>query len=83
MTKVHKLLPKGTKTPKPAMPRQWVYTRRQAAELLGVSRDTIKTFERTGRLRAIKLNGVGSLALFKRTDLLKLIGMTERDIAGI
>ena len=82
MPKVHKLelVPKP---PKSAMPRQWLYTRRQAAALLGVSRDTIKTFERIGRLKAIKLDGVGSLALFKRTDLLKLIGMSGRDVAGL
>lgn len=82
MPKVHKLklVPK---TPKPAMPRQWVYTRRQAADLLGVSRDTIKSFERAGLLQPMKLNGVGSLALFKRTDLLEFIGMTEKDVAGL
>ena len=85
MSKVHKLkLPKATvKKPKPATPRQWVYTRRQAADLLGVSRDTIKNFEKNGQLEALKLNGLGSLALFKRTELLKLVGMTEKDVAGL
>jgi hypothetical protein len=74
---------KVTKRPKAPTKRQWLYTRRQAAELLGISIDSIKLLERRGRLKAVKLNGERSLALLKRADLILLAGLTDREVSNV
>ena len=57
---------------------QLLYTRKDAAELLGVSTQLLKRLDRAGKLEAIKLTGLeGSQVHYRLSDLKALVGIEE------
>ena len=56
----------------PPHPQQLLYSREQSANILGVSKSTIKRMERFGLLRCIRLTGLPTGQAFNpREDVLK------------
>ena len=61
--------------------RQWLYTRRQAAELFGISVSQLKCLEQRGVLKPVKLGGDSTLTFYRRQDLMDLAGLSEGSAA--
>lgn len=59
-------------------PRQILFSRRSAAELLNTSIDTIKRLEKLGRLTPVRLTGAKS-SVFLRADELFALAQGEAD----
>jgi len=61
---------------RPPAKQQWLYSRAQAAELLGCAVDLIKDLEQDGKLTPIKLTEKPkSMVFYKREELLALCGV--------
>ena len=57
---------------RPLSPHQILYTRRHAAELLGVSVDVIKELEESGKLDRVRLGGPRSSVHFRAEQVREL-----------
>ena len=79
MAKIHKLkIPKLTRKPKPVTDKRWLFTRSMVAEVLSVSIDTVKNYERRKLLKPLRPGGPGSLVLFDRDQVLHFAGLSDQ-----